>query len=250
MRPTPLLLAACLLGVLTLLVTWATDGLSPSLIEPDEGGHYVNALFLGDWLRAGLPAPLAFAQDFYAHYPRLTIGHWPPGWYMVQAPFFALLRPSPGEAAVASAFLAGLPGIAVLWCFARLGRAWLGAALAVAYALLPLVLEGARYILVDQPLTLVVALAALAWGAASDRPVWWRFVLFALLAAFAPLVKGNGALVALVPAIDMALTRRWTLLKRPALWAAGALAFVIVAPWYALSFAISAEGFNYAPGLP
>jgi hypothetical protein len=250
MRAALPLLVCLLIGLLTLLTSWATGGLSPSLIEPDEAGHYVNALFLGDWLRAGLPAPLAFARDYYAHYPRLSIGHWPPGWYMLQAPLYALLRPSPQAATAASAFLAGLPGIAIIWAFVRLSRPALGVALAAAYALTPLVLEGARYILVDQPLALVIALAVIAWAAASKRPTWWRFIVFALLAAFAPLVKGNGALIALVPAIDIALTRRWDLLRHPSLWAAGALALVIVTPWYAVSFAISAEGFNYTPGLP
>jgi 4-amino-4-deoxy-L-arabinose transferase-like glycosyltransferase len=249
MTAARLILLALLLGLVTLAVTAATGGLSPSLIEPDEAGHYVNALFLGDWIRAGFPSPMAFARDFYAHFPRLSIGHWPPGWYMVEAPLFALFRPSPQAAAIGSALLAGLPGIAILWAFARLGRSRLGLGLALAYALLPLTLDGARYILVDQPLALMVALAAIAWHAAIERPTWPRMLVFALLAAACPLVKGNGALIALVPALDIALTRRWSLLRRPPLWGAAALTFAIVAPWYAVSFRISAEGFNYQPGL-
>jgi hypothetical protein len=74
-------------------------------------------------------------------------------------------------------------------------------------------------------------------------------LIFALLAAAAPLVKGNGALIALVPAIHIVLTGRWRLLRLSALWAAAALTLVLVAPWYWISFRISAGGFNYAPGL-
>ena len=70
--------AALLCGVIALHIAFFTHGLSPSLSNPDEGGHYVNALFLGDWIRAGFPSPMAFARDYYAHFPRLTIGHWPP----------------------------------------------------------------------------------------------------------------------------------------------------------------------------
>lgn len=246
--PRPVLLAP-LFGLVALAIAWATGGLSPSLWNPDEGAHYVNALFLGDWVRAGLPSPMTFARDFYAHFPRLSIGHWPPGWYLLQAPLFAAVRPSPLGALLLSAIVAGLPAGAILWAFDRLRRPWLGAGVASAYVLSPLVAEAARHVLLDQPVTLVVALAVVAWFRASERPSWGRMLPFAALAAAAPLVKGNGALVALIPAIDMALTGRWALLRRPALWAAALLALLVVAPWYWLSFRISAGGFNYEPGL-
>jgi hypothetical protein len=246
--PIPLI-AAILLGLASLLIARATGGLSPSLINPDEGGHYVNALFLGDWIRAGFPSPMAFAQDYYAHFPRLSIGHWPPGWYMIEAPWFAVMRPSPYGALLLSAFVAGLPSGAIVWAFARMGRLRLGFALAAFYVLLPLVVDGGRYLLLDQPVALVVALATIAWARAAERPGWGRFLVFALLAAACPLVKGNGALIALVPAIDIALTGRWRLLRLPALWGAALVTLVLVVPWYWLSFKISAGGFNYDPGL-
>lgn len=246
--PVPIV-AASLFGAASLLVAWLTGGLSASLINPDEGGHYVNALFLGDWIRAGFPSPMAFAQDYYAHFPRLSIGHWPPGWYILEAPLFALLRPSVLGATLISAFVAGLPASAVVWAFHRVGKPVAGLVLGAFYVLLPLVVDGGRYILLDQPVALVVALAAIAWAAASDRPAWWRFLIFAAFAAAAPLVKGNGALVALIPAIDIALTNRWRLLRQPWLWIAALLTIAVVAPWYWLSFKISAGGFNYAPGL-
>lgn len=241
--------AAMVFGLVALFVASVTGGLSASLINPDEGGHYVNALFLADWIRAGFPSPMAFAQDYYAHFPRLTIGHWPPGWYMIEAPWFALFRPSPFGALVLAAFVSGLPAGAIIWGMQRIGRRRLGLALAFAYVLLPLVVDGGRYLLLDQPVALFVALAAIAWARASDRPSWGRFLWFAALAAACPLIKGNGALIALVPAIDIVLTKRWRLLKLPALWLAALVTLAIVAPWYWLSFSISAGGFNYAPGL-
>ncbi len=241
--------AAIAFGFAALALAWATGGLSPSLIGPDEGGHYVNALFLGDWVRAGFPAPIPFAQDYYAHFPRLTIGHWPPGWYLLEAPVFAALRPSPYGALLISAFVAGLPGGAIVWAFDRVRRPVLGLALGLLYVLLPLVVDGARNLLLDQPVALVVALAAIAWARASDKPSWARFLTFAVVAAAAPLVKGNGALVALIPALDLALTGRWRLLRLPALWVSALLTLAVVAPWYWLSFKIAAGGFNYAPGL-
>ncbi|MEI9849940.1 MAG: glycosyltransferase family 39 protein, partial [Sphingomonas sp.] len=246
--PLPVL-AAGLFGLASLVLAWASGGLSASLINRTKGGHYVNALFLSDWVRAGFPQPMAFAEGYYAHFPRLSIGHWPPGWYLAELPLFLLFRPSPLGALAVSAFVAGLPALAVVWAFARIGRVRLGLALGLAYVLLPLTVESARYLLLDQPATLVAALAAIAWARASEAPGWRSFLLFALLAAAAPLVKGNGALVALVPAIDIALTGRWRLLRRPGLWAAALVALALVVPWYWLSMRISSGGFVYKPGL-
>ena len=74
------------LGLASVALAWLTGGLTGSFLGPDESAHYVNTLFIADWLRAGLPAPMAFARDFYVHYPKLSIGHWPPGWYALLAP--------------------------------------------------------------------------------------------------------------------------------------------------------------------
>ena len=92
---SPALSWAPLFGLAALVLAAATGGLSASFLDPDESAHYVNTLFLADWLRAGMPSPMDFAQDYYAHFPKLSIGHWPPGWYALLAPGFAVVRPSP-----------------------------------------------------------------------------------------------------------------------------------------------------------
>src|ERR1044072_1243992 len=128
--------AAMVFGLTALILASAAGGLSPSLINPDEGGHYIQAMFLGDWIRAGVPSPMAFAKDYYAHFPRLTIGHWPPGWCMLEAPLVALFRPSPYGALVLAAFVAGLPAGAIVWAMQRIGRQRLGVGLGFAHVLL------------------------------------------------------------------------------------------------------------------
>lgn len=237
-----------LLGLVSLVLAWMTGGLTSSFLGPDESAHYVNTLFLADWLRAGLPSPMAFARDYYAHFPKLSIGHWPPGWYALLAPLFALTWPSPLAAAIGSAFVAGLPALSVVWGLNRIGAPRLGLAAAFAMLTLPLVGDSARSFLLDQPVALVVGLGAIAWLRAVEAPGWGRFALFGALAAFAPLVKGNGALIALVPAIEIALARRWAILRDRRLWSVAVATLLVVAPWYAVSFRISAGGFNYAPG--
>ncbi|WBO23637.1 ArnT family glycosyltransferase [Sphingomonas abietis] len=242
-------------GWASLALAATTGGLSHSFLDPDESAHYVNTLFLADWLRAGCPSPMGFARDFYAHFPKLSIGHWPPGWYGLLAPLFAVIRPSPFGAALLSAFVAGLPALIILWAMERGAmeragaRRW-GVAAAFAYLLLPIVANEARYVRLDQPVALVAGLAAMAWFAASARPTLCRYLLFGALAAFATLTKGNGALVMLVPALDILMAARWRQLADGRLWLAAAATLLVVAPWYYVSFKIAAGGFNYAPGLP
>ncbi|MES2452649.1 MAG: glycosyltransferase family 39 protein [Pseudomonadota bacterium] len=237
-----------LLGLAALALAAMTGGLSRSFLDPDESAHYVNTLFIADWLRAGLPAPMTFARDFYAHFPKLSIGHWPPGWYALLAPSFAIMRPSPFGAAMMSAFIAGLPAALTGWGLFRSGAPRLAIAAAFVVLLLPLTVESARYFLLDQPVALIVGAAAIAWLAAAERPSWWRYALFGAFAVFATLVKGNGTLVVLIPAIEIGLSRRWRLLADRRLWTVGAITFFLILPWYLISFRISAGGFNYQPG--
>jgi hypothetical protein len=245
----PALLWAPWLGLAALALSAATGGLSRSFLDPDESAHYVNTLFLADWLRAGLPSPMPFARDFYAHFPRLSIGHWPPGWYALLAPGFAILRPSPFGAVILSAFVAGLPALSIVWALGRVGARRWGIIAAFACLLLPLVANEARYFRIDQPVALLAGLAAIAWYRATERPGLGRYLLFGALAAFATLAKGNGALVGLIPALDILMARRWRQLADRRLWLAAGATLLAVAPWYYVSFTISAGGFIYRPGL-
>ncbi|WP_454882666.1 ArnT family glycosyltransferase [Sphingomonas oryzagri] len=244
----PALLWTPLLGLAALALSAATGGLSHSFLDPDESAHYVNTLFIADWLRAGCPSPMPFAKDFYVHFPKLSIGHWPPGWYALLAPVFAVARPSPFGAALLSAFIAGLPALTIAWALGRVGARRWGVVAAFAYLLLPLVANEAHYFRLDQPVALVTGLAAIAWFRATERPGLWRYLLFGALAAFATLTKGNGALAVLIPAIDIAMAGRWRQLADWRLWAAAVATVLVVAPWYYVSFKISAGGFNYALG--
>src|SRR5258708_23859140 len=53
---------------------------------PDEAAHYVTALMVRDYLLHGLSQPpVAFAENYYMHYPRVAFGHWPPVFYILLA---------------------------------------------------------------------------------------------------------------------------------------------------------------------
>ena len=54
---------------------------------PDEPAHLVTSLMARDFLAdaniQNLTHPLQFARDYYYHYPKVAIGHWPPLFYAV-----------------------------------------------------------------------------------------------------------------------------------------------------------------------
>ncbi|MGB6075548.1 MAG: hypothetical protein WBG29_07920, partial [Candidatus Acidiferrales bacterium] len=58
---------------------------------PDEPAHYVTGLMFHDYF-ASLHyfSPLQFAENYYVHYPKVGIGHWPPVFYLLQA-FWTLI---------------------------------------------------------------------------------------------------------------------------------------------------------------
>src|SRR5436305_12315306 len=46
---------------------------------PDEPAHVVNGLFVRDYILHGIgTAPLPFAESYYLHYPKLSLGIWGP----------------------------------------------------------------------------------------------------------------------------------------------------------------------------
>src|SRR5882672_8564885 len=61
--------------------------------NPDEPAHYLTGLMVRDYVAQFFPGPpIAFAQNYYLHYPAVAFGHWPPMFYVLQA-FWTLAAP-------------------------------------------------------------------------------------------------------------------------------------------------------------
>ncbi len=83
----------CLLAVIAILV-FGKDISVGGLRDGDSSAHAMDGVLILDWVRAG-PAvwlhPMDFAVEQYSHYPTLAIGrHYPPGFAIVEALFFAI----------------------------------------------------------------------------------------------------------------------------------------------------------------
>jgi len=217
----------------------------------DEPSHFLNGYFIANYLGTHLGAnPMAAATDFYIHYPKISIGHWPPAYYGLLGLLFLVLPPTMPVVFAINVLLAALPAVGIAAALTLLYDRRAAIAGVLVYALTPLVLEGHAMFMVDQPLTACLVAATALWIAYAAAPSWGKAIGFALLAALAVLMKGNGWLVVFIPVFHITLTANWKLLLSVKLYVAAALAALLVVPWYILTAKIAADGFNYQAGLP
>ena len=215
----------------------------------DEAAHVVNSLLVLDYLRqAAFGNPLAFARDYYAHFPRVSIGHWPPMFYLLQAAVFALAGRSSAAALAFQAVIAGTAaGTAAILVNGRLGPL---AALASGLMVLasPVLLFLLNAVMLDTVVALRVCWAALCWAALARQPGLVPAAGFAACSVAAILTKGDGFGLALLPLMHAAFTRSLRPLLSWQACGAAAVVAVLVLPWHLATFHMQASGFNYAFG--
>jgi len=192
--------------------------------ESDAPAHYVSWLMVHDYIRLGFPvSPVKFAEVFYAHYPKVAIGHWPPMFYLLQAAWMSLFGDSLHSDLTLMAFVTALLAM-TLYVVAR--REFESEAAAIFCAVLMLSIPIVQWcedsIMADTPVALFSFWAALCWARYLDSGrIRWA-AGFSSLALLGILTKGNGYAVVLAPPITILLTRRFDLLKNIRLWLAGA----------------------------
>ncbi len=243
-----LLVYAAALG-LSVLAMSVLHGFDSGLSGSDEGSHFLNGYMIWSYVHEALGRnPLAYATDFYIHYPKISIGHWPPLYYVFLGALFFVLPHVPLAFLLVNLVVGALPALIVARVLRPLlGRPWavLGALLCVA---LPISLANSIRLMLDQALGMLCLLAALLWSAyACRRTLGWALG-FAAVAAASILVKGNGWVLVMFPLFHIALTGRWSMLWNWRTLAAAALALAVVGMWTVATYKISSDGFNYAWG--
>ena len=241
--PGPTLALSLLLAALLSLLLWQSGALQSDLgADPDEPAHAVTALMLRDSLAEGLGGPpMAFARAYYEAFPKVALGHYPPGYYLT-AGLALLPHPDPDVLlGLQVLFLALLAVATVRFAAPHLGTdaAWAAALLAVA---LPPMLKLSVLVMADLQLALLCLLAALAWTRFLHTGLARHSLAFGLLAAAAILTKGSGLMLAALPPLTVLFTRRWAWLKQPSWWLAALPVALLAAPWMFYSAGITGEG--------
>jgi hypothetical protein len=242
--------AVAVFGILFAISAWlATSGgvfRSELTRESDEPAHYVTALMVRDYISQGIPTnPLAFAKNYYLHYPKVSFGHWPPMFYVLQAGWMLVFGVSRTSVLCLMLVTTAMLG-ATLYTVLTRRVSWLaGWAAAVLFICLPLVQAFMGVLLADMLVALLSFWTILVWARYMEAPSWRRATAFALFSAATILTKGNGFALALVPPIAIVLCRRWDLMKRASLYGSAIISLVATVPWSIITKSLVVPTWQY-----
>lgn len=221
--------ASLVIVAVTLLFTGAPHG--GAFYWSDSPRHALNGVFVMDLLRdLPLDDPVGYAYRYYAQYPALTILFYPPLFYAISAPFYALF----GVSQEVALLVVALHYIAYgLGCW-RLARFWLDSTGALAFALLMLVLPEVafwgRQVMLEVPAFAFLIWSAVAfmkhWRTNSRAGLYWT----AALLVMAMYTKISVAYVGLVYALLLAWRHRLALFRQRDLWAVSVLSAIGLVP--------------------
>lgn len=178
--------------------------------HPDEAAHFVSSLLIRDYIgQWPLPDPLSWAARYYIHYPKVAIGHWPPGYYIVQAAWWLLFPPGRASAMWLNIVM-GLVSMGLFLAVARrIRNSWPAVVAGVAFLFLPVIQEAHAQVMADLPALLCAMwlLWSLTRLMEDPRRVFVVSVLAALAGAL--IVKGTGVALAAAPVIAVGLSGVW-----------------------------------------
>lgn len=200
--------------------------------DPDEPSHFISGLFVRDYLASGFRlAPAAYGRDYYAHYPKLAIGNWPPAFYALQGVWMLVFPADPRSVLALIALLTAGTALIVQRLLAREvgeGYGWLGAGTLL---LLPPLARYASAVMLELPLTFLTLLALWAWTEYLRTRRASLALAFAAASTVAVLTKGNALSLALLPVLTVAIGRQWWVLRSRVLWGAALAIALIAGPW-------------------
>ncbi|MDZ7636872.1 MAG: hypothetical protein U5J83_01225 [Bryobacterales bacterium] len=229
MGRTRLLLFWLFFSVLAISLQWTRGALDGTWSgDPDEPAHFLNGVMLLDYAKSGLGEhPLRYAERYYAHYPRIGLGHWPPFFAIVEAAWFLVAPASYASGLVLLGLMAAAISTMLMWLCTRWFPPWIAFGSGIVWLLLPDVRTGTNAFKAEIPLTLLTLLAVVAYARASTAFGVWSGLAF--------LTKGSALGLAFLPLVDALLSRSWRIFRQRWLWVSAAIVVLMAGPWYAFA---------------
>ena len=214
----------------------------------DEAAHFVTSLMVSDYAHHLDQNPVTFAKSYYAHLPKIGMGHWPPLFEVLQSFAFDLFG---GTNAVAMVFQAAIGGLLAGLPAALMSRHFgyiLGAITGLYILCSPNIMFLIDTDMADNLLGLLVFLSTYAWSKFyRERSARWATILTITMSA-AILTKGSAYGLLLLPVLYVCLKRDWRFLfDRKAILSFAAILIVTV-PWYVATYRLAASGWVYSWG--
>lgn len=200
--------------------------------DPDEPAHFVSGLAVRDYLASGLRTPpLEYGRNYYAHYPKLAIGNWPPVFYVLQGVWLLIFPVDPRSILALMTLLGTATAVIVQRALSRelaAGYGWLGGG--VLLTLPPLAIY-ASSVMAELPLMFITTLALWSWARYLGSRKHLYALCFAAASAVAVLTKGNALYLLLLPVLTVLLWRQWWVLRSRLLWGAAVGFAAVAGPW-------------------
>ena len=199
----------------------------------DEMRHAMTGVFFRDLLvDRPWSDPVRYAYEYYAKYPALGLLYWPPLFHFVEGLVFLVF----GLTFLASRLsILAFALVGVFFWYkiaAREGPEHRALASALIFPLLPFVLLYERVTMLEIPGVALCIVSLYFWqGFMREERArdLWCFAAFLVAAMYA---SQKSIFLAFFVVLHFLVERRWNLLKRWDVWAAGVLSVVLVAPWY------------------
>jgi 4-amino-4-deoxy-L-arabinose transferase-like glycosyltransferase len=185
-----------------------------------------------DWLLSGrLLQPMAYARQYYDHYPYFAVGYWPPLFYVVAGIWFMLAGVGRWQALTIPAVCAAGSAWILFALVRRRAGAVAGFCIGLLYLSLPHVQQSTTMVMIDH-VSAFLALTVLVLSLELLRnPSLAGGVRCAVACAAAVLAKYSGLYLCALPFALALFSRRLSLWRKPAFWLQPAIVAAIVGPW-------------------
>ncbi len=202
---------------------------------PDEPAHYVTGLMVRDYIAGGLPQnPLRYARSYYAHYPKVAFGHWPPVFYFVEAAWMLAFSESRTSVLLLMALITAVTAATLAVGLRRKYGMAPAIAAAAVFVATPAVQIQSAMVMLDMLLALFTLLAAFAFARYLESGTVRDAVLCGIATLLAIMTKGNGWALAPAFAAALLLAGRAPLILRRAFWIFAAIV-ALALPWQLLT---------------
>lgn len=208
----------------------------------DEPSHLVTGLMVKDYVAQGLPgSPMAFAEEYYLHYPKVGLGQWPPVFYGIEAAWMLTFGESTRSIVMLLSFLTACVAT-LLFLVVRDDVGYpTGLIFGLLFLLVPLVQVFSSVVMTEVPVALFCLAAAWQFGLYLEREKARNMAGFALFATLAILTKGSAIALAFLPPIAALLAGRMRVFLRPATWIGALVVGALCAPWYWFTLPMTAN---------
>jgi len=232
------------LAALLLLQYWSGSHSAELSGYPDEPAHYVTGLMVRGYLVHGWHSslPMRYAEDFYLHYPKVALGHWPPFYYLLQSVWTIVFPTSISSILYLQAATIAATS-AILFTMAR-SRFGVPTAIVLCGAFLALRPTQTLTSQVMSESLLALSTVLAAWTIAryftTGRLAW--ILAFGAFAVVAVHTKGSGLLLTGLPLLMPFLLRSPGELRKRSFVIAILVMFLLLVPWQLATMKMVSNG--------